>query len=162
MSPRLRPDALRGVRIGVMRFSAGFGTDAPFEAALDDAARAGRRAGRDPEFPGRQEIGRNEIAVLLAELKHDLNAYLATLPAAVGTRTLAQLIAFNRAHPPSEMPLFGQDLFEQAQATRGPRRGLSHRARDLAAPRRARRGSTGCCASTMSSPWSRRPGPRPG
>ena len=29
------PDALRGVRIGVMRFPAGFGTDAPFEAALD-------------------------------------------------------------------------------------------------------------------------------
>ena len=35
----LAPDALRGVRIGVMRFAAGFGTDAPFEAALDACAR---------------------------------------------------------------------------------------------------------------------------
>ena len=54
--------------------------------------RCARRApswSRSREFQGRQEIGRNEIDVLLAELKHDLNAYLATLPAAVRTRTLA-------------------------------------------------------------------------
>ena len=67
--------------------------------------------------------------MLLAELKHDLNAYLATLPATVRTRTLAQLIAFNRAHRAEEMPLFGQDLFEQARGDRRTRRGLSRRAR---------------------------------
>jgi amidase len=113
----LRSDALRGQRIGVMRFSAGFGTDAPFEAALDALRAQGAELVEIREFQGRQEIGRNELIVLLAELKHDLNAYLATLPEAVRTRTLEQLIAFNAAHRDAEMPLFTQDLFEQAQAT---------------------------------------------
>ncbi|HMG46013.1 MAG TPA: amidase [Allosphingosinicella sp.] len=115
----LRPDALRGVRIGVMRFSAGFGTDAPFEAALDVLRAQGAELVEIREFQGRQEIGRNELVVLLAELKHDMNAYLATLPEAVRTRTLEQVIAFNNAHRAEEMPLFTQDLFEQAQATAG-------------------------------------------
>jgi amidase len=115
----LRPDALRGARIGVMRFSAGFGTDAPFEAALDTLRAQGAVLVEITEFSGRQEIGRNEIIVLRAELKHDLNLYLATLPEAVRTRTLEQIIAFNNAHRPEEMPLFGQDTFETAQATPG-------------------------------------------
>jgi amidase len=70
-------------------------------------------------FEGREEIGRDEMIVLMAELKHDMNAYLATLPASVGPRTLADLIAFNRAHADDELALFGQDLFEQAEATHG-------------------------------------------
>jgi amidase len=115
----LRPDALRGVRLGVMRFGAGFGTDAAFEAALDTLRAQGAVLVEITEFSGRQEIGRNEIIVLLAELKHDLNAYLATLPAAVRTRTLADVIAFNAAHRAAEMPLFTQDLFERAEATAG-------------------------------------------
>jgi len=115
----LRPDGLRGVRIGVMRFSAGFGTDAPFEAALDVLRAQGAELVEIREFQGRQEIGRNEIVVLLAELKHDMNAYLATLPEAVRTRTLEQVIAFDTEHRADEMPLFTQDLFEQAQATEG-------------------------------------------
>ena len=120
MPPASAPDALRGVRIGVMRFSAGFGTDAPFEAALDVLRAQGAEPGRDRRVrSGRQEIGRNEIVVLLAELKRDLNAYLATLPAAVRTRTLADLIAFNREHAADGDAAFGQDLFEQAEATPG-------------------------------------------
>jgi amidase len=55
----------------------------------------------------------------MSEFKHDLIAYLATTPAAVRTRTLADIIAFNREHADAEMPLFGQDLFEQAEATTG-------------------------------------------
>lgn len=56
--------------------------------------------------------------MLLTELKADLNAYLATTPPAVKTRTLADLIAFNRDHP-RELALFGQELFEQAEGTKG-------------------------------------------
>ncbi len=116
----LSPDALRGRRIGVMRFSAGFGTDVPFEAALAVLRAQGAELVEIRELPiNRQEMGRNEYAVLLAELKHDLNAYLATTPAAVRTRTLEQVIAFNEAHRDREMPLFGQNEFEQAQATNG-------------------------------------------
>src|SRR5690606_18193987 len=58
-------------------------------------------------------------AVLLAERQPDRDAYRATTPEAVRTRTLADVIAFNREHADQEMPLFGQELFEQAQATGG-------------------------------------------
>ena len=44
-----------------------------------------------------------------------LDAYLATTPAAVQRRTLADLIAFN-AGEPRETALFGQEIFEAAQA----------------------------------------------
>lgn len=59
------------------------------------------------------------IGVLRDELKADLNAYLATTPAAVKTRTLGDLISFNTANAAKEMPLFKQELFEDAEKTKG-------------------------------------------
>jgi amidase len=116
---RLRPDALRGKRIGVMRFASGFGTDAAFEEALAVLRAQGATLVDIAEFEGRREIGEHELVVLLHEFKVDLNLYLASTPPAVRTRTLADLIAFNRANADREMPLFGQDVFEQAEATGG-------------------------------------------
>jgi amidase len=116
---RLSPDALRGVRIGVMRFASGFGTNPALEVALTTMRAQGAVLVDITEFQGRQEIGRNELIVLLRELKVDLNAYLTTLPASIQTRTLADLIAFNRAHADQELALFGQELFEQSEATPG-------------------------------------------
>jgi amidase len=55
-----------------------------------------------------------ELPVLLYEMKTDLNAYLATANAPV--TSLAEIIAFNKAHAAQEMPFFGQELFEKAQA----------------------------------------------
>ena len=114
---KLRPEALNGVRIGVMRFATGFGTDSAFEQALQTLRDEGAILVDIAEFDSRPEISRNEFIVLMAELKADLNAYLATTPANVTTRTLADIIAFNRAHAEVEMPLFGQDLFERAENT---------------------------------------------
>src|SRR5256885_2008339 len=59
-----------------------------------------------------------ELTVLLYELKADLNRYLAGVEA-TPVRTLAEVIAFNRAHADHELRWFGQDLFEQAEA-KGP------------------------------------------
>jgi amidase len=115
----LRPDALRGVRIGVMRFASGFGTNAVLEEALATLRAQGAVLVDITEFQGRDEIGRNELTVLLTELKVDMNAYLATVPAAVRSRTLADVIAFNRAHADEELALFGQETFERAEATAG-------------------------------------------
>jgi amidase len=115
----LSPTALRGARLGVMRFAAGFGTDAAFERALAVLRAQGAELVDITEFEGRQEIGRDELTVLLRELKFDMNAYLATLPPGVRTRTLADLVAFNRAHADRELALFGQDLFERAEAMPG-------------------------------------------
>jgi amidase len=118
----LRSDSLKGVRIGVMRYATGFHapTDLAFEKALIVLRDRGAVLVDIKDFPNRSAIGGYEIVVLLTELKVGLNAYLAgTDPARVETRTLADVIAFNRLHADDEMPLFGQDLFEQAEATGG-------------------------------------------
>jgi amidase len=64
-------------------------------------------------------MGEKEFSVLLNELKADLNAYLKGSPAPIPVRTLADVIAFNKAHAAQEMPLFGQDTFEKAEKTKG-------------------------------------------
>jgi amidase len=115
----LSADSLRGKRIGVMRFASGFGTDPAFEAALQTLRAQGATLVEIKEFKGRSEIGQNEFTVLITELKADMNAYLATTPPSVRTRTLADVIAFNAAHADSELALFGQDTFEQAEKTKG-------------------------------------------
>ena len=115
----LSADSLRGRRIGVMRFADGFGTDERFEEALAVLRAQGATLVDIEKFDGRQEMGRNEFQVLLTELKADLNAYLATTPPTVRTRTLADVIAFNKENAVRELALFGQDTFEQAEKTKG-------------------------------------------
>jgi amidase len=115
----LSATSLRGARIGVMRFAAGFGTDAVFEQALNVLRAQGAILVDIKEFKGRQEIGQNEQKVLYTELKADIATYLATTPPAVRSRTLADLIAFNRAHASTELALFDQGTFEEAEKTKG-------------------------------------------
>jgi amidase len=117
----LDPNALRGRRIGVLRFNAGFHpeTDALFEQALAELRAAGAELVEINELPGFGDIGQAEGVVLSTELKADMAAYLATTPAVVKSRTLADLIAFNRANAALEMPLFGQEYFEDADKTKG-------------------------------------------
>ncbi len=112
---------LKGKRIGVLRFAAGWSipVDALFEKALGVLKDSGATLVEIKEFEDRQRLGREETKVLHTELKADLNAYLATTPAAVKTRTLAQIIAFNKENQETEMSLFGQETFEKAEATKG-------------------------------------------
>jgi amidase len=118
----LDPAALKGARIGVLRFAAGFHpeTDAVFEAALAVLKHSGATLVEITEFPRRAEIGPLETLILRTELKADLATYLASNdPKRVPSRTLADLIAFDKAHAAEEMALFGQDTFEKAEATSG-------------------------------------------
>ena len=114
----LRADALKGVRVGVLRE----GDDPALLARFDAAMTALKAAGAvlvavdKPEF---EDIDETEFEVLITELKTDLNAYLATTPPAVTTRTLDDVIAFNRANAAAEMPFFGQETFEMAAKTKG-------------------------------------------
>ena len=119
----LDANSLQGARLGVMRFLVGnysAEAQAEFERALVNLRAAGAEIVEITEVPADfRQIGGWEIVVLLTELKHDLNLYLAsTNPAQVRTRTLADLIAFNAAEP-RETVLFGQELFERAEATGG-------------------------------------------
>jgi amidase len=116
----LQADALKGVRIGVLRDAIGGDpkTAAVFEAALKDLSRAGAVL-IDIAKSKLDGTGELEQIVLEVEFKADLNAYLATTPATVKTRSLADLIAFNAADADAEMPYFGQEVFVAAQARKG-------------------------------------------
>jgi amidase len=110
--------SLKGKRIGVMRFASGFGTDAAFETALAILREQGATLVEIKKFDDKA-IGPNEFKVLLAELKADLAKYLKGSPAPIPVRSLAEVIAFDKAHARQEMSLFGQDVFEKAQKTKG-------------------------------------------
>ncbi|HRJ62791.1 amidase [Brevundimonas sp. UBA2416] len=119
----LDANSLQGARLGVMRFlisNYSAEAQAEFERALVNLRAAGAEIVEITEPPAEfRQIGGWELTVLLTELKRDLNLYLAsTDPAQVRTRTLADVIAFNAAEP-RETVLFGQDLFERAEATGG-------------------------------------------
>ncbi|MDP9421954.1 MAG: amidase [Pseudomonadota bacterium] len=108
---------LKGKRLGVMRFASGFGTDVELQKALAVLRAYGAEIVEIKELGGSKEQPK-QLEVLLTEFKAGLNAYLATTPPSVKTRTLADVIAFNKATP-RELALFGQDLFEQAEKTKG-------------------------------------------
>jgi amidase len=57
--------------------------------------------------------------VLLHELKAGLPLWLQRFAPQAGVKSLADVIAFNRAHAGQEMAWFGQELFEKAQALGG-------------------------------------------
>ena len=119
----LDPKGLVGARIGVAR-KRYFGYHTETDAVIEEAIAAMREAGAvivDPaNIPTATDdrVRESELTVLLYELKADMASYLATrlldradLPQ---SRTLADLMAFNRAFPDLELEPFGQELFEMA------------------------------------------------
>lgn len=117
----LGASSLKGVRLGVLRKAAGSNpkVSALFDKALADLKAAGATL-VDINFEEPEEMGRDEYTVLLYELRTDLGAYLQSLPASSfkdtpPIRTLADAIAFNKAHP-EELKWFGQNEFEEAEA----------------------------------------------
>lgn len=114
----LKADGLRGARIGVAR-SDTFDLSAKVTPVLESAIELMRREGAvvlDPvELNGIEKCGDAEYEVLLYEFKADLDAYLAARPGS-HPRTLAELVAFNKANAEKEMPFFGQEIFEKAAA----------------------------------------------
>jgi len=106
--------SLKAKRLGVI-VSAGDDITGPvFAHALALLSAAGAEIVPIPDFLQPPDTSADEALVLEFELKHDLNAYLASLPPGQ-PRTLADLIAFNAASS-RELALFGQDKFEAAQA----------------------------------------------
>jgi amidase len=113
---------LRGVRIGAMPLP---------KAAHPDTARLYADARASFEREGAvvvdlkppaafDELEAPELEALLYEFKAAINDYLATLdPTQVEVKTLQDLITFNQAHADRELVIFGQEIFEMAQA-RGP------------------------------------------
>ncbi len=116
----LDDQALHGKRIGVLRSWYGAGSDPRIEAIFEasvDLLRANGAEIVDPIELDTEGMGDAEYEVLLYEFKADLNDYLASSNAPLGS--LAEIIAFNEAHAATVMPFFGQEIMELAQ-TKGP------------------------------------------
>ena len=115
----LNRNALKGARLGVLRFAK---DDTPKTTTVYDAALEALKAQgavlvdiTDFKFEDLSKYGQ---IILNTDFKEDIKAYLATTPPAVKTRTLSDLIAFNRATP-RELLVFGQDRWEAAEKTSG-------------------------------------------
>jgi amidase len=116
----LSAEALDGRRIGVLRSYSGAGRDARVEQILEDSIALLKAQGAvivDPIEIDTEGMGAAEYEVLLYEFKADLNRYLEESGAPY--TSLEKLIEFNQANADTVMPIFGQEIFIQAQE-KGP------------------------------------------
>ena len=114
-------NGLRGARIGVPR-DGYFGYSPKADAVINQAIEALRTGGavivdpiKIPNFD-RTTLNAAEITVLLYEFKAGVNAYLASVAPGAQVRTLDDIIQFNKRSPRDNLPFFGQELLERAQA----------------------------------------------
>ncbi len=125
----LATNTVKGKRIGVMRDR--LGSNKALLALFERALTVLRGAGAEivdikDSQSGLEKLGDAEFTVLLYELKADMAAYLRSLPNAASPKTLADLIAFNKANAAIELRWFGQETFEQAEA-KGPLTDLAYK-----------------------------------
>jgi len=108
-------DGSRSLRIGVVRswFTGHSATDAIFESALSKLSKAGAILIDVELEPPADETGNDEYEVLLHELFDEMGSYL-SLRADTTLKSLADVVAYNRAHEEVELKFFGQELFEKA------------------------------------------------
>jgi amidase len=117
----LDPAALAGARIGIWREGSAQAIDAA-AAVVDRVAELLRAHGAeiiDPvELADAAKVAEPEFLALRHEFKDDLNAYLAAVDGS-HPRSLAELIEFNETNADRVLVHFGQQIFEQAEATGG-------------------------------------------
>ena len=112
----LSKDALKGVRIGVLRSHYGAGNDARVDKIVEDTVATLKSLGAevvDPVEIDTEGMGDAQREVLYYEFKADLNDYLERSGAPLSS--LADIIAFNDEHAETVMPHFGQERMLAAQ-----------------------------------------------
>jgi len=109
--------SLKDKRIGILKPLTGYHPelDKVFTKNIELLKKAGAVIVEIKQINSLDSINQNELTVLLSELKYDLNDYLKNTPTSVKTRSLDDVINFNRENADLEMPYFGQELFEAAQ-----------------------------------------------
>jgi amidase len=116
----LSPKGLQGARLGVTRQgidTAPAQVIAAFDKVLTDLQAAGATlvdlAAEKFTFP----TATGETLVLDFDFKGDVQSYFATrVGVPMAGKTLADAVAFNNANASAEMPFWGQEIFEQAEA----------------------------------------------
>jgi amidase len=128
--------SLKGAKLGVLRGLSGYSDDT---AAVFDRALAVLKAqGAElVEIPNSlfEDLSQEQRLVLLYDFKEDINHYLASTPPSVKTRTLTELIAFDKADAHERM--HANDIFEVADQTQGGRQNPEYRKTLEYAQRRA-------------------------
>ncbi|HYA48072.1 MAG TPA: amidase, partial [Burkholderiales bacterium] len=117
----LKPDGLRGARIGILRaeaFNFGRKLDPILQGVVEALKKAGAEVVDPVEFPTVGKTDGSEYEVLLYEFKTDLATYLAGRPGAP-IRSVEDLMAFDKKNADRELPFFGQEILEAA-AKKGP------------------------------------------
>lgn len=119
-SSSLDASGLKNARIGVASEYFGFhtGVDKLMAEAIQKLKENGAILVENLKIENRDEWGKYEWQVLLSEFKADLNAYLKTRTG-VKVQSLADLIEFNRKNADTELKWFGQEIFEEAEKTKG-------------------------------------------
>jgi amidase len=117
----LRPDGLRGARIGVSdadRDQLGPEQQGLWDAVLEQLGRLGATVVHSDTLANIRDVGLVELAVIPNEFKHGLNQYLAeeTSPS-LRVRTLSDIIEFNGRHP--DKVKYGQRWLQISDATLG-------------------------------------------
>ncbi len=115
----LKNDALKGQRLGVEKahLQGPRGAAALLKAALDVLRAQGATIVEVDVVKHTNPLGEAEFDVLLYEFKDGVNRYLASAGARV--KTLADVIAFNKANADKAMPFFQQEILEMAEKTSG-------------------------------------------
>lgn len=114
----LDKNGLKGARIGIGRQFFGFHekVDVLMEQAIKDMeAQGAEMIEIERVIPRHEDLGEAGYYVLLYEFKAGLNAYLKGLGADAPVKSLAGLIAFNKANSDKEMPYFMQEILENAE-----------------------------------------------
>jgi amidase len=119
--------SLRGVRLGIASNLAS--NQRGVVKLFDEAQAALKDLGAeivDAPIPNTDRLWTGELDVLLYELKHSMALYLREFAPNLPLKDLADVIAYNQQHASSVLALFGQELFEQAQA-KGPLASAAYR-----------------------------------
>jgi amidase len=112
----LDKNALKGKRIGFEKsFLEGHeGVVALYQSALDTLRNQGATLVEIDLLSATNPLGDAEYTILKYEFKDGVNRYLATANAKV--KTLAEVIAFNKANEAKAMPFFKQEILESCEA----------------------------------------------
>lgn len=116
----LKLEGLKNARIGIASDFFGFSkeVDQLMAKAIQSLKDGGATVIENLKFENREEWGKLEWQVLITEFKADLNAYLKTRTG-LKVQSLADLIAFNQTNADKELKWFGQEIFEDAEKTKG-------------------------------------------
>jgi amidase len=115
----LKPDALKGKRIGIDRKKKS--TNQNLERLLDEAIAVLQQQGativETDYLAAINPLGKYETEILQTEFKEGVNKYLANSSSKI--KTLADVIAFNKANEEKAMPYFKQEQLENCDKKTG-------------------------------------------